>query len=77
MENEKHAFFIGNTRVNYDITTSEDNKNCIATYTIYTNDGFGDTNYIKKYRKQNGLGGTPYPFISSVKQYIFENPGNF
>jgi RHS repeat-associated protein len=77
MENEKHAFFIGNTRVNYDITTSEDNKNCIATYTIYTNDGFWDPDYIKKYGKQNGLGGTPYPLISTVKQYIFENPGNF
>jgi hypothetical protein len=23
------------------------------------------------------LGGNPYPFISTVKQYTFENPENF
>lgn len=48
MENKKDAFFIGNTRVDYDITTSKDNKTCTVTYTIYTNDGFWDPNYIKE-----------------------------
>ncbi len=48
MENKKDAFFIGNTNVFYNITPSEDNKNCTVTYTFYVDDGFYDPNYIKE-----------------------------
>jgi len=48
MENKKDAFFIGNTRVDYEVTPSKDNKNCTVTYTIYNNDGFWDPNYVNE-----------------------------
>jgi hypothetical protein len=49
MENEKDAFFIGNTKVDYEVTSSEDNKTCTVTYTIYTDDGFWDPDFVKEY----------------------------
>ena len=48
MEKEKKSFFIGHTNISYKVTSSEDNKNCTVTYTIYTNDGFWDPDYIKE-----------------------------
>ena len=41
-------FLLAIQGVDYDITTSKDNKTCTVTYTIYTNDGFWDPNYIKE-----------------------------
>ena len=45
MEKEKKSFFIGHTNISYKVTSSEDNKNCTVTYTIYTNDGFWAVSY--------------------------------
>ena len=41
-----NTFFIGDTRVDYSISISEDNSTCTVTYKLFSHDGFCDPNYI-------------------------------
>ncbi len=41
-----NTFFIGDTRVDYCITISEDNSICTVTYKLFVQDGFYDPNFI-------------------------------
>ena len=40
------TFFIGDTRVDYIITVSDDKKTCTVTYTLFSHDGFYDPNFV-------------------------------
>ena len=40
------TYFIGDTRVDYNITVSDDKKTCTVTYTLFSHDGFYDPNYF-------------------------------
>ena len=86
MTKEEDAFFIGRTRVDYDIKISSDKKRCTVTYTLFSNDGFGDPIDIGKDHnigptpdgagpKRELPGGHPYSFKTQTRSYEFDNPG--
>ena len=58
MTKEKNAFFIGNTGVRYNITTSKDKKTCTVTYTFFTKgdkpDNFSDPNFLMERADTDG-----------------------
>ena len=41
-----NTFFIGDTRVDYNVSMNEDNSTCTVTYKLFSQDGFYDPNYI-------------------------------
>ena len=86
MTKEEDAFFIGRTRVDYDIKISSDKKRCTVTYTLFSNDGFGDPIDIGEDHnigptpdgagpKRELPGGHPYSFKTQTRSYEFDNPG--
>jgi len=86
MTNEKDAFFIGRTRVDYAIDISSDKGNCTVTYTLFSDDGFWDPIDIGEDHnigpvpdgagdKRELPGGRPYAFKTQTRIYVFENPG--
>lgn len=86
MTKEEDAFFIGRTRVDYDIKISSDKKRCTVTYILFSNDGFWDPIDIGEDHnigptpdgagpKRELPGGHPYSFKTQTRSYEFDNPG--